>query len=69
MEVRDAGLAVRMERDDVLGIGKAAGRPAALLLSGQPDPVESLDEILGQLPPVFQGPTFGFLPIFNLVFK
>ena len=46
MEVRDAGLAVRMERDDVLGIGKAAWRPIASHLSGQPDPVESLDEIL-----------------------
>ena len=46
MEVRGSGLAVRMERDDVLGIGKAAWRPVASLLSGQPDPVESLDEIL-----------------------
>ena len=61
MEVKDAGFAVRMERDDVLGIGKAAGRPAELLLSGQPDPVESLDEIFGQLLPFLQGPTFGFL--------
>ena len=32
--------------DDILGIGKAAGRPVASLLSGQPDLVESLDEIL-----------------------
>ena len=46
MEVRGSGLAVRMERDDVLGIGKAAGRPAEFLLSGQPDLVKSLDEIL-----------------------
>ena len=62
MEVMGSGLAVRMERDDVLGIGKAAWRPVASLLSGQPDPVESLDEIFGQLLPVFQGPTLGFLP-------
>ena len=61
MEVRDTGLAVRVERDDVLGVGKAAGRPVTLLLSGQPDPVESLDEIFGQLLPVFQGPAFGLL--------
>ena len=46
MEVKDTGFAVRMECDDVLGIGKAAWRPVASLLSGQPDPVESLDEIL-----------------------
>ena len=46
MEVKDAGLAVRMERDDVLGIGKAAWRPVASFLSGQPDPVESQDEVL-----------------------
>ena len=32
--------------DDVLGIGKAVGRPVASLLSGQPDPVESLEEVL-----------------------
>ena len=61
MEVKDAGFAVRMERDDVLGIGEAAGRPAELLLSGQSDLVESLDEIFGQLLPVFQCPTLGFL--------
>ena len=47
MEVRNAGLAVCVERDDVLGVGEAAGRPAKLLLSGQPDPVENLDEIFG----------------------
>ena len=46
MEVKDAGFAVRVERDDVLGIGEAAGRPVASLFSGQPDPIESLDEIL-----------------------
>ena len=39
MEVKDAGLAVRMKRDDVLRIGEAARRPAELLLSGQPDHV------------------------------
>jgi hypothetical protein len=61
MEVRDAGLAVRMECDDVLRVGEAAGRPAELLLSRQPDPVESLDKIFGQLLPVFQGPAFGLL--------
>ena len=61
VEMRDTGLAVRMERDDILGVGKAAGRPAALLFSGKPDPVESLDEIFGQLLPVFQGPAFGVL--------
>ena len=60
MEVRDTGLAVRVERDDVLGVGEAAGRPAELLFSGQPNPVESLDEIFGQLLPVFQGPALGF---------
>ena len=60
--MRDTGLAVRVERDDVLRVGKAAGRPAKLLLSGQPDPVESLDEVFGQPLPVFQGPTLGFLP-------
>ena len=26
-----------------------------------PDPVESLDEIFGQMPPVFQGPALGLL--------
>ena len=46
MEVRGSGLAVRMKRDDVLGLWEAAWRPVASLLSGQPDPVESLDEIL-----------------------
>ena len=61
MEVKVAGFAVRMERDDVLGIGEAAGRPVASLLSGQPDLVESLDEVFGQLLPVFQGPAFGSL--------
>ena len=60
VEMRDTGLAVRVERDDVLRVGKAAGRPAKLLLSGQPDPVENLDEIFGQLLPVFQGPAIGF---------
>ena len=46
MEVRDTGLAVRMERDDVLGLWEAAWRPVASFLSGQPDLVESQDEIL-----------------------
>ena len=59
--MRDTGLAVLVERDDVLGVGETTGRPAELFLSGQPDPVEILDEIFGQPLPVFQGPAFGFL--------